>query len=206
MGIFSIHKARTLGTRFVQSYTDVTHAYYDWYYTEFKVYVADNLISILSLPDDRDYVKHQIMEFRRRIPLHNHDVDDITTIDIIRFCSYQIYKWLFCEFYNKLYPYFGYVQSHELIRMVEMGILVPIDCICLHDDMVSTDVSYNQYITNLSNSVSDRFMSDMKKKIHLKTMFVAAVHIQRCWRKAISTPSYLICRKRLFHEFYEMSL
>ena len=78
----------------------------------------------------------------------------------------------------------------------------------INSQLIFLTFHFNLYVTNAVYSCFNRLHSSpiYKQLIdEYRILWVSAKKIQFCWKRCISNPNYIICKKRLLQEFNEFS-
>jgi hypothetical protein len=202
MGILRLYVNGTIDTYSLPCITDVVRKYNNWWCSNVRTDIVDNLRCLLQVKDDENETIKEIMEFRDGLRLVIGDV--ITVPDIIRFKSITIYGWLYLQFAKKMRMYLNVNQVNLIINIIDHTVLVAIDAICNVPEISNSKIRYNSYIYNVIDSLARKLDGHLVGTYHLKMKFFACILIQRQWRKSISDPKYYLCRKRLNREFDDL--
>jgi hypothetical protein len=178
--------------------------FYTWWNQTFIKWTTAKLSEILLLDQEQDILlQHEIRRFQyeMNIPMWT---SNTTRFEIIRFKSMNMVKWLYGEFKIHFKYIFPQNTMQDTIDIFDYSISTAIDCISSLPEIIENDERYNAFVERIIKTLMERLWLFSKITGPIKNQFIAAYKIQNYWRKANSSPSYLLCRKRLQREFLEM--
>lgn len=204
MGVYNLYMQGNAWTGNLTSYVDALTLYFEWWNQLAKESLVENLNRLLLLVDDETSTEQGIIEFRQKFGLNW--VDDITLTDIARFKSLSIYTWLYTEYSKQFIFVWGRKEIESIISTIENVVLTAVDVACTCDFLISTANRYNTYISAMIRALAHRIDTHRPETHIAKRKFFAVMHIQKCWKKCITDPDYLLCRRRLMREYHEMDI
>jgi hypothetical protein len=116
----------------------------------------------------------------------------------------NVVKWLYTAFIEKFKIVFGHPMAFHMANLLEAAVSSSIDSISFIPEVADNMYNYNTFVERLIHSVAIRLRIFNGFSYKIKRRYIAAVVIQRQWRKSIADPDYFVCRKRLMNEFDKM--
>jgi hypothetical protein len=203
MGFLRQHLYGVMQTHKLKSFSRLSEAYRLWWVNNYRDYLEFELRNVLLVSEVEPQVVAEIHRFRNEFGLFIDDL--ITTQDVIRFKTFGLYKWI----YNGLQKKFSSILTREEVvrlgKIIEMTVVVATDCACCLPELTDDISVYNRYAHQLITCLLDRIGDYQMSIHHMKTKFIAATFIQRSWRECVRNPAYLVCRRRLIHEYLGLS-
>lgn len=202
MGLLKIHDYGNFDSLHLSYYQQVYHNFDIWWDETVSHWIVEHLTSIIRLKVNDEEIKNQIKRFRGDI---NISIDDeITQQDIIRFKSLNVVKWLYTTFIENFKVIIGHQLTFHMANLLEAAVSSSLDSISFITEVANNMYNYNTFVERLIHSVAIRLRIFNGFTNKVKRRYIAAVVIQRQWRKSIVDPDYLVCRKRLMKEFETM--
>lgn len=177
--------------------------FYSWWDEYFTKWTMQKLRDLLLLEHERDIsLQNEIRRFHYEMNIHHND--EIAKFEIIRFKSINTVKWLYSGFKEHFHYIFSNNTMQDTIDILDYSITTAVDCVSSLPEIIENDERYNAFVERMIKTLMERLWLFSKITTPIKNKFIAAKRIQKHWRVANTTPSYLLCRNRLQKEYTDL--